>query len=116
MKKMLKIIAMLLVIATVVFAAGCSSKEAENKSVAAEDVAESAATAEVTADTTATEETTGEETTEEAAADVTVVKNVTDDEITDVSIDLDMAEEPVDNETEGNFTAEPLDGEAANNS
>ena len=49
MKKMLKIIAMLLVIATVVFAAGCAGKTTEKTNVSTQTVNESTSTGNVPA-------------------------------------------------------------------
>ena len=87
MKKMLKIIAMLLVIATVVFAAGCAGPKAEeNKTVATESGHENASNVDIPAENAS--ENVSENVTVNATDVVPVVDNMT-----------------TDNETEENATA-----------
>ncbi len=90
MKKMLKIIAMLLVITTVIFAAGCADKSDEGtEEVATENVTEATDAA-------------GNLTDSEVVAEVT--ENVTDENMTDVENVTDENMTDVENVTDENMT------------
>lgn len=99
MKKMLKIMAMLLIVATVVFAAGCSSKPEENKSsVASENITQSTSAATVAPENITTD------TTDENIT----VENLTEENETEVVEGL--------NESEVNLTADSAGIDSENGS
>ncbi|MDR7667254.1 hypothetical protein RG963_16025 [Methanosarcina sp. Z-7115] len=119
MKKMLKIIAMLLVIATVIFSAGCAEKaETGNETGASEEVtAESPVSEDGGNDSVVAPE-------EVAAVDNTTEEVAAEDNATDIEAEVvneDDAESVVvasaDNETAANDTAdsEIVDNETADN-
>lgn len=114
MKKMLKILAMLLVISTVVFVAGCSSKDTEQKPAAGDNNISQAATPEVTADNNTTDVNittvpSDENATEVNTSDIAVSQNATDVNTTDVSIEENATDVNTtdDNTTDLNSSAVP---------
>ncbi len=96
MKKMLKIMAMLLVIATVIFAAGCADKEAP--------ATEEENTEQVTEETNVSDVGLGEQTGNGDAPNMTenitenMTENITED-ITDENITENITDENITNET-----------------
>jgi hypothetical protein len=112
MKKMLKIIAILLVIATVVFAAGCSSKAPENKTtVATENVSESTAVAEFTAEENLTEVPLEENETGVNETELNVSQNETTPDITNIEYNDEENNIPADD----NISSDDIATEATTN-